>query len=265
MIGFYQDNTTLYPDSWNYNATLIMEELEKIVLNNGGIVKKSREGYIVNGSLMRCVQELETRIKRMEEAEETTDEKKLHLRETYIKNCRKEIEELNTIKNDPIKVSHTGYMSFILDGIYYSVSLDDNPFFDHHYVKTPIQDGKISRDAGCENLSHDFIWDCFFSVKKPATDDDRREVANMIFNYLLTADNSEIIRDKKKVRVSNRYNSGYHYETIYSPERFEKIDFSEFEIDIEEAFHEGIMITSVNIKDLATMPETTTETATHTA
>lgn len=37
------------------------------------------------------------------------------------------------------------------------------------------------------------------------------------------------------------------------------------DIDIEEAFHQGIMITSVNIKDLATMPETTTETETITA
>ena len=51
------------------------------------------------------------------------------------------------------------------------------------------------------------------------------EAANLIFNMLVNADKSPIVRDFKKQRVPNIYDGGYHYEIIYAPERLEKIDF----------------------------------------
>ena len=36
---------------------------------------------------------------------------------------------------------------------------------------------------------------------------------------------SQIRRERKRQRVPNTYNSGYHYETVFEPERFARIDF----------------------------------------
>jgi hypothetical protein len=42
---------------------------------------------------------------------------------------------------------------------------------------------------------------------------------------LCNAANTQIMRDSKKQRVPNRYNSGYHMETVYMPETIGTIDF----------------------------------------
>lgn len=47
----------------------------------------------------------------------------------------------------------------------------------------------------------------------------------MILNELQQAAPSGIARDAERRRVSNSYNSGYHYETVYKPERRAALDF----------------------------------------
>ena len=126
-------------------------------------------------------------------------------------------------KSEPITVTHTTYISFILDETYYYYQVDSNPFFEFYYNKTPIKNGKRSRDAGLEADKKEWLYDCFFGSK--ASQDDVKEAANMIFNMLCNADNSTIMRDKKRQRVQNTYNGGYHTETIYAPERLETLDF----------------------------------------
>ncbi|MBQ1777384.1 MAG: hypothetical protein IIZ93_04420 [Acidaminococcaceae bacterium] len=49
--------------------------------------------------------------------------------------------------------------------------------------------------------------------------------AARILEYLTGEKNSPIYRDGKKQRVPNVYNGGYHYETVYNPERIATIDF----------------------------------------
>ena len=54
----------LYPDTWNYNAALILGELEKIVLNNGGRLcatwKRERQYHeIINRGILDRIKELE--------------------------------------------------------------------------------------------------------------------------------------------------------------------------------------------------------------
>ena len=51
------------------------------------------------------------------------------------------------------------------------------------------------------------------------------EAANLIYNMLITSNNSPIIRNSRRQRVPNTYNNGYHYETIYNKEKFVDIDF----------------------------------------
>ncbi|MGI5964157.1 MAG: hypothetical protein ACOX7N_10750 [Lawsonibacter sp.] len=128
-----------------------------------------------------------------------------------------------TDEAEPITVTHTTYISFILDDIYYYYQVNDNPFFEFYYNKTPIKNGKRSRDAGLEADKKEWLFDCFF--KSNCGQPDIIEAANLIFNMLCNAPMSKIIRDGRKQRVPNTYNYDYHIETVYQPERIEKVDF----------------------------------------
>ena len=124
---------------------------------------------------------------------------------------------------EPITVTHTSYISFVLDETYYYYQVDDNPFFEFYYHKTPIKNGKWSRNAGSEADKKEWLYDCFFG--SDCGQQDIIEAANLIFNMLCNAPMSKIIRDKRKQKVPNTYNDGWHFGTVYTPERLEKVDF----------------------------------------
>ena len=126
-------------------------------------------------------------------------------------------------QSEPITVTHTTYISFILDETYYYYQVDSNPFFEFYYIKTPIKNGKRSRNAVLEADKKEWLYDCFLSSN--CGQPDIVEAANLIFNMLCNAPMSEIIRDSYKQRVPNTYNSGYHMETVYKPERMEEVNF----------------------------------------
>lgn len=209
-----RENERLYLSSWNYNAAQILTELAKIVINNGGSVKPTKTAIISNRSISEAIHENENRLERLTNSEKA---------KTAIETITAEIETLKSINNEPIKVTHLTYINFILDGVYYSYSIDDNPFFPFHIYKTPIKDGKRSADAACIEDKKEWLFDCF--LKMNCNKSDIVEAANIIFNMLVNSNNSPIIRDSHRQRVANTYNSGYHYETIYSKERFIDIGF----------------------------------------
>jgi hypothetical protein len=126
-------------------------------------------------------------------------------------------------ENEPITVTHTTYISFVLDETYYYYQVNKNPFFEFYYNKTPIKNGKYSKDAGLEADKKEWLFDCFF--KSNCGQPDIIEAANLIFNMLCNAPMSKIIRDSHKQRVPNTYNNGYHMETVYRPERIANIEF----------------------------------------
>lgn len=215
-----KDNERLYPKTWEYNAARITTELAKIVENYGGRVKYGRTAVISNRTLNFAIIEKQSRL---EQLTAINAENEKELRTARINALEKEIEELKQIDNEPITVTHTGYITFAYENDYYSFMTDSNPFFPFYYIKTPIKNGKYSKDACCMEDKKEWLFDCFFSWN--CSDADVKEAAHLIFNMLCQAPFSEIIRDGRKQRVSNTYNSGYHYETIYAPERIEKIDF----------------------------------------
>ena len=196
-----RENERLYLTSWNYNAALVLSELAKIVINNGGNVKPTKTAIISNRSVDAVIRENENRIERL----------------------ISENESLKGINNEPIKVTHLTYINFTIDGVYYSYSVDDNPFFPFYIYKTPIKDGKRSADAAGVEDKKEWLFDCF--LKMNCSKSDIVEAANIIFNMLINSNNSPIIRNSCRQRVPNTYNNGYHYETIYNKERFVDIDF----------------------------------------
>jgi hypothetical protein len=126
-------------------------------------------------------------------------------------------------ENEPITVTHTSYISFVLDETYFYYQADSNPFFDFYWSKTPVRNGKYSKDAGLEADKKEWFFDCFYGSN--CGQPDIIKAANYIFNMLCNAHMSKIIRDRYKQRVPNTYNDGYHMETVYTPERMEKVDF----------------------------------------
>lgn len=128
-----------------------------------------------------------------------------------------------TDEAEPITVTHTSYIRFILDETLYYYEVDENPFFDFYYSKAPIKNGEYSKDAVLEADKKEWLFDCFF--KSNCGEPDIIEAANLVFNMLCNAPMSRIIREGRKQRVSNTYNDGWHFETVYKPERMEKVDF----------------------------------------
>lgn len=174
-------NKRLYLDNWSYNAAIILQELETIVLNNGGAIvstwKTSERDTvtITNRSLDKAIREKKELIDRLE----------VHGRTTTT--AREELAQLEEIKNDPITLYYGNwhYICFTIENNYYYYSMDRNPFFDFHYGKQPINKGTVSPDYYLNTDSKKWLYDCFFTFK--CSQDDRREAANNIYNMLLKA------------------------------------------------------------------------------
>ena len=221
------NNNKLYLTNWGYNAALILEELAAIVENNGGTVKPGTETIIENRSLEENKHEAAARLAQLEAVEAEFPGANEKRTET-IKKYRADVEKYNRVDNTPRAVHHCtwtdSYISFKLGGMYYYYQMDSNPFFQFYYQKTQIDvNGTISRNACLEEDKKEWLYDCFF--RADATDADRREAANLIFNMLVKAAPSVIRRDSKRVRVRNKYDGHYHYETIYEKERREALSF----------------------------------------
>jgi hypothetical protein len=213
-----RENERLYLSNWEYNSCRILSELANIVDNHGGKVKPTKTAIVSNRTLAAAVRDLSGKLENMLEIQKNDFSEK---RAAYIASKEKELEKCNAINNDPITVTHTSYISFVLDDVYYSYSTDANPFFEFYYMKTPVINDKRSQDVYLEKDNKEWLYDCFFSFS--ASNADVKEAANLIFNMLMTAKNSTPARNTTRKRVPNTYDGGYHYETIYEKERFENI------------------------------------------
>lgn len=220
-----KDGERLYPASWEFNACRITTELARIITDNGGIVAPQKSAIISNRTADAAISEYAERISEYAaHLEKTNDAERRARLESAIREYRKKLEAAQARENGPFTTTHNGYITFALDGMYYSLSTDSNPFFDFHFWKTPIRDGKRSRDA-CGECFDKSDWLTDDMITRSASSADIREAANIIFNRLLQAPQSEIRRDSTRRRVANTYNNGYHYETVYAPEHVEKLDW----------------------------------------
>ena len=123
----------------------------------------------------------------------------------------------------PVKVFYTSYITFIFDGIAYYFQTEDNSFFPARYIKTPVRNGKYSKDACLEELKTVWLYDCVFSSNVPESD--IKEIANILFNGLVKSPKTEIIRDWSYCVVPNTYDGGSHKEKVLKPERMAVIDW----------------------------------------
>lgn len=226
---FMREGEKLYLRNWEYNTALMLDELEKIVVNMGGTVKTQTSGYIVNATIYDKIEDA-----RHNKAVFTSHidlfKNKPELREKAIAAANKYADlekELQAVadRQEAVKVNHLSYITFYLDGFVYYFQTDSNPLFPFYFSKAKLdKNGTYSRDAGLEESKKEWLWDSFFNADRLCWDD-LREAAYILFNELVGAAPSKIIRDGRKQRVANTYDGGWHYETVYAPERREKLDF----------------------------------------
>ena len=216
-----KENQKLYLTTWGYNMCRIMTKLAKIVVENGGRVKPQKKAVVVNRSISEMKKECIERINHYKSIE---SKKHYDLLSAAIEKKEKDLKELEQIKSEPIQVTHTSYISFIYENNYYYYQMDENPFFEFYYTKTPIKDNKHSCDTLSTESKKVWLYDCFLRVGE-CTESDIKKAAEYIFNTLVKSKCSDIRLDKKRVRVHNSYNNSYHYETIYEKERFASVDF----------------------------------------
>ena len=229
----YKENQRFYLNPWGYNACRIMSALAEVVREHGGNVKPTipcmvsdRHKYDVLDKLKKekeCIEwNMDMDVFDDDPVKQKKYVEKLKNRLKSVEmNIRKCEDEINYDK--PIPVTHTSYITFEMDGVYYYYQVDDNPFFPFYYIKTPITEKGYSKDACLEEDAKEWLWDCFFKSECPS--EMIIKAAEFIFDMLMNAKDSRIIRDCKKTRVPNTYDSGWHYENVYAKERFAQIDF----------------------------------------
>lgn len=191
----------LYLSNWNYNAALILTELESIIKNNGGRIcstwPTAREQYeIINRTLLQEINDTHDRLQRVERLK----------REDAAHAYREKLKQLESIDNAPRVVFHGDYLyiRFAINDKCYYYQLDDNPFFDFYFTKSAIIDGDKINDCCYSNNDNKKWWkDIFYSYN--CTPDERRAAAEIIFNMLLSAPDSRTYHDKNRKQYKKLY------------------------------------------------------------
>lgn len=149
-----KENERHHATSWQYNSARILTRLAQLITAQGGKVKPLYPAVISD----RNLEEAYTATQRRIESSSTFHPK---VREPLISNLQKELALFQAIPNAPITVTHTSYINFAMNGVYYSYSLDNNPFFPFHYLKTPIdpKSETYSGDACVEESSKSWFTD----------------------------------------------------------------------------------------------------------
>lgn len=216
-----KDNERLYATSWQYNSARILTRLAQLVTAQGGKVKPLHPAVLSDHNLEDDIQDIEARIRTLTERE---NESHSDAQTLALQTCLSSLDRLRAIPNTPITVTHTSYISFAMNGLYYSYQLDSNPFLPFYYLKTPIENGTYSGDACLANEPKPWLNDNSF-IRYGCSDSEIETAAQAILSLLLAAPQSTFRHDTKRTRVPNIYDSGYHFENVPVKERRLKIDF----------------------------------------
>lgn len=204
-----------------YNLARVLSKVAEMVVARGGRVKKLYSAIVSNSTIDDAIREITGNISRINAA--IAEHGENDARKFALISYQADLDRWSSVDNSPITVTHTSYISFVLDDVYYYYQFDDNPFFPFYYKKTPVVDGQYSRDASLDEDKKTWFYDQFFGNTCSANDIHAGAAA--ILDMLTGAGNTPNIRDVCRERVPNTYSVGYHMETIVDPERFAKIDF----------------------------------------
>lgn len=221
MPIFTREGETLHLAAWEYHAALTMEALKQLAVRNGArlcsadrykddIFAASKHGFIVNRTQNEIIHELESTAKRCDDAGVEVPPDILE-----------KIARYKNFPNEPVPVGCSVYLSvsFVMGGVYYSFSMDANPFFDCYYTKAEVFD--LGGRNVCADSYAEVVPDSWYSslpLCSLVDDEIIRQTADNIFTNLEAAEFSKHVKpDTKRIRVPNIHNDGYHYETVSTP------------------------------------------------
>lgn len=218
MPIFTHEGETLYLAAWEYHVALVIQSLERIALANGArlcsadrykddIFAAPKHGFIVNRAQLEIIHELESTAKRCDDAGAEVPPDILD-----------KIARYKSFLNKPVPIGSAVFLStsFVLDGMFYSFSMDENPFFDCHYSKATVfsQDGQDH----CHEIYAEIVPDRWYSALPLGSlvgDEIIQQTARSIYAGLTAAKPSKRVpRKSKHVHAPNIHNNGYHYETV---------------------------------------------------
>lgn len=172
----------LYLKPWDYNKAILLDMLDKYIVENGGELF----GYYRPGTIIR------------------SDHKGNDFGSAKSNHCD----------------TFNSHSSFVLDGEYFYIEIDDNPFFDFHCQRIPLNaNGKYVGTYFSDNLNKQWVLDCLFGHN--ITETEMTEVFEMFKDAVLSMKKSARYYDKEKHRVPNRYDGRYHYEWIDKSDKSE--------------------------------------------
>lgn len=108
----------------------------------------------------------------------------------------------------------SGYTSFILNGEYFYVQLESNPFLEFYFQRIEVDENKKYIGSYYLNeMQKNFVLDSLFSF---TTNEIEIEKAFELFkNEVMNLPKSKRVYETKRKRVPNYYSGkGYHYENI---------------------------------------------------
>lgn len=221
MPIFTHEGQTLHLAAWEYHAALTIEALKQIAVRNGArlcsadrykddIFAASKHGFIVNRTQNEIIHELESAAKGCNDAGAEVPPDILEKMTRY-----------KNFPNDPVPMGCSVYLSasFVMGGVYYSFSMDTNPFFNFYYTKAEVF--YFGGRNVCADSYAEVVPDSWYNTLPLCTlveDEIIQKTADNIFTNLEAAAFSERVKpDTKRILVPNIHNDGYHYEAVPTP------------------------------------------------
>ena len=150
MAIVLKDGERLYLTNWEYNMARVISEMARLIQDRGGRCKPLPYAMVTNRTNYNKAIELKSRIERLEQnINKYSNTELIEKLKTAIEKTRAEYEQAKMAADNekPVKVEYTSYIDFVLNDTRYYFQIDNNPFFPVLASKTPVKNGKYSRDA----------------------------------------------------------------------------------------------------------------------
>ena len=218
----------LYLHAHEINRVKMLDTIAKRVIEEGGQIVKNRywkeiemHGLYNVSELMSNLESTKKVLNDIESGKIERSEKAVNMLKKHFENTSKDLETARAAQEQPLYINKYASVSwcslslaFTLNNIYYSVSLDSNPFFPVNYTKAHIINNQY-KNCYVEELENAPVYDEMLRFN--CSDETISFTANVWFSELINASFNKVYQESNRRRVSNYYNNGYHYETIYQP------------------------------------------------
>ena len=118
---------------------------------------------------------------------------------------------------EPRQIYGQSWIVFVLDGVYYNFSWDDNPYFEETVHKTWVVNGRRLRNVYADSPLPPWKSDCLFRI---ASDLQCRCIAEELLENMRRAPMSGVYRERKRISVPNTYDGKSHCETMVEPDKW---------------------------------------------